>query len=119
DPLVTGVQTCALPIWREIALPAGPDDGVTLAHKKTVAGVFQSRWVVIFRSVVEKHEDALAAPVGRVVKDLAVAATQIDRLQDEDVGRILHPASGIFRRLVQIDDHLIKRASRIELSVGL
>ena len=86
----------------EVALPAGPDDGVALAHEEAVAGVGSLRQVGA-AAVVEAH-GAAAAAIGELVEEAAVAAAEVDRLEDVEVGGELDEAGGVARREVEVDD---------------
>ena len=77
----------------QVALPSAPDNRVALAHQKTIAGVFQRRWIVGFRTVIQKTQDAFAAAVGRVKKNLAVTARHIERFQNAKIAGVLDSAA--------------------------
>ena len=88
-----------------------------MPHQKTVAGVLRRRGIVAAGRVVEAGEDALVAAIAELVEQRAVAFGNVDRLEHVEVGRIFdHPAS-IARGLVEVDDHGIEGALRIELAV--
>ena len=73
--------------------------------------------IVGLRRVVEKTQDALAAAVGCVEENHAVAARQVGRLQDKKITRILDSAAAVARRFVEIDDNTVQPIFRIYLAI--
>src|SRR5439155_3412540 len=61
----------------------------------------------------------LPAAVRRLVQHLVVPFTQIDRLQDVEVERILDLSGSIPRRKLDVDDNLILCILRIQLAKRL
>ena len=98
---------------RHVALPPAPHQREAVAHQEAVAGV--ARMAALRRAVQSRH-DRLVAAVGHVVHQPAIAARDIERLQDAELGLILDVAARIARRLVQIDDAGIQRMRGIQFA---
>ena len=103
----------------EVSLPTRGDPGVAPAHQETVSGVLQGGGVVAFRSVVEEHQGALAAPVGRLVKHPAVALAAVLRPQKVDVATVVHGAALVPGRIGKIDDAGVAGIVRLHLPICL
>ena len=65
-------------------------------------------------AAVEHGQHALAAAIGNLVKDGAVAAARIARLKHIEVGRELDQALSVARRLVDVADDLVRGQVRID-----
>ena len=74
----------------------------------------QRQRIVAVRRVVEELQRPLVAAVAVVVEHPPVAAGEIDRLQDHEIGLEMHQAVGVARRLVEIDDIALRRRQRID-----
>ena len=98
---------------RDIALPAAPHQRKAVAHQEAVAGVL--RMAALGRAVQPRH-DQLVAAVGHIVHQPAIAARDIERLQDAELGLVLDVAARIARCPVEIDDTGIQRMRRIEFA---
>ena len=98
---------------RHVALPPAPHQREAAAHQEAVAGV--ARMAALRRAVQSRH-DRLVAAVGHVVDQPAIAARNVNRLQNAELGLILDVAACIARRLVQIDDAGVQRMCWIELA---
>ena len=72
---------------RHVALPAAPHQREAAPHQKAVAGMLR---VPPVRCPVEPQHDWLVATIGHVVDKAAVAALEIERLQDSEVASILN-----------------------------
>jgi hypothetical protein len=98
-----------------VVLPAEPDQREPVAHQKAVAQVGgRHRVAAPGGTPVEITHHRLATPVGDLHQGGTVAPPRIDRAQDVEIGRVLHPAVLAPGRLVQIDDPCISRVGRIE-----
>jgi hypothetical protein len=101
----------------EVALPAGPDQGVAQAHQEAVAGVLGLRHVGA-AAIVEAQEAAVA-PVGELVQEAAAAPGDVDGLDDIQRGGELDEAGGIARGQVEIDDRGQAGLGRVDREVGM
>ena len=86
---------------RHVTLPATPHHGEAAPHQKPVAGMLG---VSTVRRAVEPRHDRLIAAIGHVVHEAAIAALEIERLQDAEVALILNVAAGIARGPVEVVD---------------
>ncbi len=107
----------AVILWRCAKVPPGADDRVAQVHDEAVARVDCLRGVVAGRGVVQRGHAHVAAIV-EVEQQLVAALAEVDRLQDEDVHRVLDPAAGISRRVFEIGDERVVRIVGIEFAVG-
>src|SRR3546814_19025450 len=86
---------------------------IAAPHQVAVAGVLQRDRVVGADGVVEELQHPLVAAVAVVEEHPAVAAAEVQRLQQAEIGGVRDQPVGIARRLVEVDD-----ASSEERRVG-
>ena len=86
---------------RDIALPCAPDDGEAVTHQEPVAGRLR---MAPLGGTIKSRQHRLIAPIGHIVQQPAIAAIQINRLQNAEFDLILHATPRIAWRLVEIDD---------------
>jgi hypothetical protein len=98
---------------RYVALPAAPHHRESVSHQKAVAGMLG---VPAVRRPVEPRHDRLVAAIGHVVDETAVAASEIERLQDPEVAAILDIAPRVARGPIEVDDPGIQGICRIEFA---
>jgi len=98
---------------RHVALPAAPHHREAAPHQKAIARVLG---VSAFRRAIEPRHDRLVAAIGHVVHQAAIAAIEIERLQDAEVALILDITVRVARGLVEVDDADIQRMCRIEFA---
>src|SRR5262249_33220546 len=103
----------------QIALPATPHDGVTLAHEKAVAGILDGAGIVALGRVVQECNDALAAAIGGIVENFSIAPGHVERFQNTEIAPVLDFAASVSRRFVQVDDDLVQPIFWIDLAVNL
>src|SRR5438874_3279934 len=103
---VTGVQTCALPISARV------DNRVALGHRISGIG---ARYLSGGRRGQQTFETV--PPIVDGVKDLVIAASRVDRLQNEELRAEVHHSMRVPRRIFEIDDHGIARIAGIHLEI--
>jgi len=104
---------------RRVGVPARPDDRVAQPQGKGIAEIGQGLRVVhALRAVGDVAEQHLAAAIVDLVEKPPVAAGGIPRPKNEDTGRVLDPAGGIARRLVDQGDAAVGRRGGIDFAAG-
>ena len=98
---------------RHVTLPAAPHQREAAPHQKAAAGMLR---VSPVRRAVEPRHDRLVAAIGHVEDETAVAAIEIERLQDPEVALILDVALSVARGPIEVDDPGIQGVRRIEFA---
>ena len=96
-----------------VSLPPAPHQREAAVHQEAVAGTLR---MSAFRRAVQSRHDRLVAAVGHVIHQPAIAAREIERLQNAELALVLDIAARIARRLVEIDDAGVLRMRRIKLA---
>src|SRR3954454_18716260 len=99
-------------------IPTAPDKRVTLIHEKGLARISGGGRIVGQRRTVQAAEE-FAASVVHLHEQLVVPFSQVGRLEDVDVRRVLDHTLGVAWRQLEVSDHPIARFVRVELSVSL
>ncbi len=103
------------PVARQhVALPGEPRDGIAAPHQEAVAGMDELERIVARRGVVEELQRALVAAIAVVEEEPPVAARQLDRLQDHEIGDETNAPVAVARRLGEIGDAALRGRRRID-----
>ena len=99
---------------RDVVLPAAPRHRVAVAHEKAVAEILGRRRIGHAHRAVEHPERHLAAAVGHVEEEPAVAARGVPRPQHVEVRFALDQTRRVARGQGEIGDGLVRRVSRVD-----
>ncbi len=103
------------PVARQhVALPGKPRDCIAAPHQEAVAGMGELERIVARRRVVEELQRALVAAIAVVEEEAPVAARQLDRLQDHEIGDETDAPVAVARRLGEIGDAALRGRRRID-----
>jgi hypothetical protein len=105
-----------VPTRQNVAVPAAPENRVSVTHEKPVASIGQRGWIVA-APVVECSQKQLVAPVVHAEEEPSVAASGIDRLKQEEVGPDLDIAASVTWSQLEVDDPPVGRVVWRDLDV--
>ncbi len=102
-------------------VPAAPHHRVAARHQEGVCqhGRVRDRAGVVAAGHATEVSPRFAAAVRRLVHHLVRAATEVDRLEDVEVERVLDLAAGVPRRELDVHDHGVLRVEGIDLAERL
>ncbi len=102
-----------------VPVPPAPEQAVTLLEQETVAGVGPTDRVVVPAGLVEHGKRAQIAAVADLVQETVIAAAEIGRPQQDEIGGEGDAPASVARRQLQVDDRGVARVLGIDREVQL
>src|SRR5262249_36760006 len=88
----------------------------TAPHQEAVSRIGEARRTVARRRVIDALDHALGAAIGQLVEQPAIAAREIDRLDQADVDPVGDATVRPARPMRKVDDRLVARMRRVEVA---